>query len=299
MPLGPWGSIMYDESDDIDIASPQAREATEALTEVIARRPPKPPAHPKYAFRAAIQSSRELKGATKLVGLLLADFVDVSEGYAYPTVSQIMDKLGMPETTVHRALRNLQDQPANDGTIIPGWFRREATKSGSGADTRNHWHPNYAKAAISSDAGGGCQNDRVGCHERHPRVPSTAPLIHTGYSLDSDIKDESPSSKTVGVENESATRSVLKNERERRASDRSTGFDREWIAFRDAYPGRTNGDQWKHKFIAVRMSGVSADVLMRGISNYREFLARPSTTEVPMYVGKWLSGGHWEDERPE
>lgn len=184
---------MYDSqlSDLDDIPADGAAEASAALAEVLARKPagkaPKPPQHPKYQFRAAIQASRELKGATKLVGLLLADFVNVKDGYAYPTAAEIMDKLGMPETTVHRALRNLQDRKAEDGTPLPGWFRREAMKSKNGGDARNHWFPIYARAGIAdgtpeNDAGG-CQNDRgEGATSGTGRVPSTAPLILTEYS---------------------------------------------------------------------------------------------------------------------
>ena len=189
---------MLDDSDDIDTISHAAQDAREAFNDVLAQRPSKPqkpPRHPKYDFRAAIQASRDLKGATKLVGLLLADYINVDHGYAFPTVTKIMENLGMPETTVHRALRNLQDLTEKDSItgevriIAPGWFRREATKGKNGADLRNHWHPIYARAGLAEHDRVGCQNDRGGCHERHPRVPSTAPLILTGYQPDSLIGD--------------------------------------------------------------------------------------------------------------
>lgn len=192
----PAASVAVAERVDFSMPAEQASAALDAVVNSHVGRkveaapaPAEKPIHPKYTFRSAIQSSRELKGATKLVALLLADFVNIKDGYACPTVRQIMDKLGMPETSVHRALRNLKDQTEVNPTtgeeeVVSGWFHRVQNKAANGADLRNYWFPNYAKAGSEVAKGGGCQIDRGGCQIRHPRVPPTAPLILTSYSLD-------------------------------------------------------------------------------------------------------------------
>ena len=187
---------------------PDSQEAVDRFDEIVRKsgRNSKPPKHPKYAFRTIIQASRELRGSTKLVALLLVDFVNVEDGYAYPTVKEIMDKLGMTETTVHRALKNLQDLKAKDpitgveAVVAPGWFRRVSTKMKNGADGRNHWYPIYARAGVLEGDRGGCQNDRGGCQNRHPLVPNAEPHILTGYELDSVKGGELA---TLGPSNES------------------------------------------------------------------------------------------------
>jgi len=169
-PVPPEMTMLDDDTcdalDDTGDQSAAEREAREATAAVLARKPPK---HPKYAFRLALQSSPEVKGATKLVGLLLADFVNVGEGYAYPTLNQISGRLGMPETTVKRALRNL---------TAAGWFRRESTKTKTGADGRNNWHPIYSKTGASDVGRVGGHFEPLGGHGRPPH------LIHTGSFME-------------------------------------------------------------------------------------------------------------------
>ena len=187
---------MLDDSDDIDTISHAAQDAREAFNDVLAQRPS------KHAVRAAaaspnmisvlqIQASRDLKGATKLVGLLLADYINVR--------SRLCISDGDENNGKSRHARDdgpsRSQKPAGphgkgfhhrrgEDHCFPGLVRApEGYDTGKTAPTfEGHWHPIYARAEPWRE------HDRVGCQNRQgrdatsgkPRVPShgTSPYTY-------------------------------------------------------------------------------------------------------------------------
>ncbi len=288
---------MFSDSDGIDTISPAAQDAEAATADVLAR--VRAPRHDKrrraheidltvkWDFYGHIMADDGTKAApitpaAKRIAYVLLTRYNHDAGHCFPGVESLMADTGYSRSQVMAGLGALARHE---------WFivRKRWNRS-------NLYTPNLAKVGLT-----GIEGTRLpevkSPENRTPRVQETG-LPESGKVDPNPCKITQITETHVSGQNESAQRSVFQDERERRASDRPTGFDREWDAFRDIYPGYLNGDKWKGYFINVRQSGVSAAVLMTGVQAYIRHLDS-GVIDAPMHVAKYLSESRWKDEYPE
>ena len=237
-----------------------------------------------YGYILADDGSKaaSMTPAAKRIAYILLSRYNHDDGHCFPGTESLMADTGYSRSQVMAALGALARHE---------WFTVKKRWNSS-----NLYTPNLAKVGLT-----GIEGTRI------PAVKSpenrTTEVRKTGLEGSGKV-DPNPCKGThinethVSEQDESAPRSVLQNERVGRASDGPTGFDREWDAFSEIYPGYLNGDQWKGYFINVRRSGVPAAVLMTGVHAYIRHLDS-GVIDAPMHVAKYLSESRWEDDNPE
>lgn len=218
----------------------------------------------KFELANAILRDRKLSPATRLVGLYIADLVNLERGYSWPPQELIAADLGISERTVRRAIIELacyfqitrRHRLANEYRPLTGQNVR-SNRSLTGQIV----HSNRTNCALS------------------PAKMSS----HPSYDPTSDPK-------TL----------VSRATRRRRTTDKEA--DEKFEAFKTAYPARAGSQGWqsasKHFDAAVK-SGVAADDLIAAAGKFANALPVDTrgTKFVPM-AETWLRKKNWQEYLP-
>jgi DNA-binding transcriptional ArsR family regulator len=209
----------------------------------------------------------------KAVLVALADQADDEAYTCYPGQELISERTELGERTVRRALKDLEDA---------GYIKRKAR-----FDDRGHRTSDWCTLAVDV---------KVTIRQR-PDKPPAAPT--TGQADRRSMETAPPAthdsttgqSGQVTVREPSGEPSVVP---EAPAKPSTNGYDAKFDQFWTLYPLRVGKAAAKVKFVGALKRGISLEVLLAGVTRYRDDPNRdPAYTAHP---ATWLHQGRWDDE---
>ena len=233
-------------------------------------KPQKTDSHPKHAFRFALMADPMLKPASKVVGIYLADLIDVETGTAYPSRDDVMKATGYEVGAVKRAFRDLRgswfQSVQRHGRDRNQWapiyihpkgerWELKHVQAGKGKPMTPQWCPAGIDDADEGEDGGcdctpkGAADDPLGGRTWTPKGAADGPPILHEHT--------SNTTKNTSVENEAKPSP---------SNCTRTQFDKDWSKFQSVWPGSLD-DTWRPAFMAARRDGWSLAQLTDTISH--------------------------------
>ncbi len=258
----------------------------------------------KVVFLRVVAADETLSKSAVRVAIPLFDRINAEVGHSFISMNRLGKEAAMGWRSVQRAINELEDagyiavdriegeahhiairRSKFEGAKLNGDQKTASRESGRGKVEGDTPAKTDRGSAKRDDVGEGAD------------IPPTPAKTDRGTPAKT---DRGPLSELAPVLSDRAVmKSSEKENVENEAADATpvrvrTGFDRDWLTFKDAYPAYVD-DQWRPLFMRVRSDGWSLDQLLEGIEHVRSTMCEG---QVFHNVAAFLGREMWADADP-